>query len=124
MVVAGVERKAVSPVEAELAGRGAGKGESGAVCVPSSGGSPVQKHRQLQGRVSVAACFWIAACWWEQLSLPSCLLGGRLAVEALFGFALSGSPGPFPFFIHRIDTVFNSPSCRSYLRQTRRSCRL
>lgn len=44
-----MEQKAVSPVEAELAGRGAGKEESGAVCVPSSDGSPVQKHRQLQG---------------------------------------------------------------------------
>ena len=60
----------------------------------------------------------------EQLNLPSCLLGRRLAVEGLFGFVLSGSCGPFPLITHRIDTVFNLPSCQSYLRQTRRGCRL
>lgn len=51
MVVAGVEERAVSPVEAELAWRGAGKEESGAVCVPSSD----QKHREPCPKAQAAA---------------------------------------------------------------------
>lgn len=98
IVVADVEERAVLPVDAELEGRGAGKEENGAVRVPSSDGDTVRKHKYLQGRESVALACGLLLAGGEQLSLRSCLLGRRLALEGLFGFALSGSRTVSPHY--------------------------
>lgn len=109
-VVAGVEERAVSPVEAELAGRGAGKEESGAVRVPSSDGSPVRKHRQLRGRASVAACWWTAAfAGGGSPVYPAVCWAGGQQWRPYLGLHFLGVLGRFPFFIHRIDTVLTHP---------------